>query len=36
VNRSGEPAQIAQEILNKFGKNSDDALVLVARWNAAL
>ena len=35
VNRSGEPAQVAQDILNKFGKNSDDALVLVARWNGA-
>jgi negative regulator of sigma-B (phosphoserine phosphatase) len=32
IDRSREPAQIADEILATFAKNSDDALVLVARW----
>jgi len=29
---SGDPQEAATEILNRFGKDSDDALVLVARW----
>lgn len=35
VDRASEPAQIADDILGNFAKESDDALVLVARWNAS-
>jgi serine phosphatase RsbU (regulator of sigma subunit) len=33
VDHDREPAQIAADILTAFAKDSDDALVLVARWS---
>ena len=32
---SGKPQKIAQDVMRRFGKTSDDALVLVARYKGA-